>query len=140
VVNIAGRERYIDRWRKSHPELRLYLDRDEYELLKRLADSRCVSMKDIVLETVRGVYEGSVVAGLRIAIDFLRRYAELSKRDEEFSLDDIVRDVYGDVDEGPEIWKLFEDLWSSVIGIEMYEVYKFIKVSRFLLRRCYGCS
>jgi len=119
-------ERYIDRWRREHPELRLYLSRDEYEFLKKLAESKGVSMKELVLSAVRGIYESSVVAGLRVAVEFLRRYAELSKRGEGFRLRDIVRGVYGDVNEGSEIWKLFEDLWGTVVEVERCEVYTFI--------------
>jgi len=68
-MDMAGKERYIDRWRRDHPELRLYLNRDEYEFLKSLAESRGVSMKEIVLNAVRGIYESSVVAGLDLFID-----------------------------------------------------------------------
>ena len=47
------RETYYDRWRREHPRIQLYLSREEYEWLKKLADEKGMSMKELILEAIR---------------------------------------------------------------------------------------
>jgi len=61
------KEKYIHRWLREHPQVRLYLSREEYEWLKELAEERGVSIKELVLEAIRdakkfyeeGLFKGS---------------------------------------------------------------------------------
>jgi len=48
-------ERYIDRWRKAHPEVRFYLDRDTYDKLKALADRENTTIKELCLRHMQGI-------------------------------------------------------------------------------------
>jgi len=52
------KETYYDRWRREHPRLQMYLNREEYEWLKREAEARGLSMKEFVLEIIRKGYNG----------------------------------------------------------------------------------
>jgi len=47
------RERYIDRWRREHPEVRLYLKREEYELLREIAAKSGMTIKEVVMKAIR---------------------------------------------------------------------------------------
>jgi hypothetical protein len=49
------KESYRDRWLREHPRICLYLNRDEYEALKRVAESKKMSFKDIVLDAVHNI-------------------------------------------------------------------------------------
>lgn len=49
------KEKYIHRWLREHPQVRLYLTREEYEWLKSIADEKKTSMKNILLEALRNV-------------------------------------------------------------------------------------
>jgi len=44
----SRKESYRDRWLREHPRICLYLNRDEYEALKRVAESKKMSFKDII--------------------------------------------------------------------------------------------
>ena len=48
------KERYIDRWRKQHKEVRLYL-KEEYEALEKLASERNMTVKDFILKFINDV-------------------------------------------------------------------------------------
>ncbi len=48
---------YIDRWLKEHPQIRIYLKKDEYEWLTNEADKRGVLMKEVILEAIRNAKE-----------------------------------------------------------------------------------
>ena len=53
-------ERYIDRWLKEHPQIRLYLTKDEYEFVKKVAEAWGIPIKKLVLEGVKcmeGLFE-----------------------------------------------------------------------------------
>jgi len=50
----ARRETYRDRWLREHPRISLYLSKEEYERLKSLAESRGVSIKELILSLVEG--------------------------------------------------------------------------------------
>jgi len=47
------RERYIDRWRRDHPEVRLYLKKEEYELLREIATASGMTIKEVVMRAIR---------------------------------------------------------------------------------------
>jgi hypothetical protein len=54
-VNMAKKkESYRERWLREHPRISLYLRRDEYERLKSLAESRGMSIKELILSLVEG--------------------------------------------------------------------------------------
>jgi hypothetical protein len=48
-------ERYIDKWLKEHPRVTFYMSRGEYEEVKRIADSRGLSLKELALEALKNV-------------------------------------------------------------------------------------
>jgi hypothetical protein len=48
------RRRAIERWLREHPRISLYLRKEEYERLKSLAESRGVSIKELILSLVEG--------------------------------------------------------------------------------------
>lgn len=54
----------------GHPELRLYLSKDEYNFIKSLADREGVSMKEVILKAVKGLYKESTIQGIELAIKF----------------------------------------------------------------------
>lgn len=57
-VNMAKsrskKESYRDRWLREHPRISLYLGKEEYERLKSLAESRGLSVKELILSLVEG--------------------------------------------------------------------------------------
>lgn len=48
------KERYIDRWRREHPRIQFHVSREEYNAIKELARAKNMTMKDLILECVRG--------------------------------------------------------------------------------------
>jgi len=67
------------------------------------------SVKEVVVNPIRGLHRDSAEVYLRIAIN--------SKDSEDFDLKDLIRDVYGDINEDSDLWKLSEDLWRSIISL-----------------------
>lgn len=51
------KERYIDRWLREHRRLCLYLSRFEYEWLKETADSEGVSVRQLIINVVKGILD-----------------------------------------------------------------------------------
>jgi len=55
-VNIRSktkrRETYWARWYRNHPRISIYLNREEYEILKKLSDELGLSYKDIMLNAI----------------------------------------------------------------------------------------
>jgi hypothetical protein len=49
---VRKRYSYIRRWRKEHPLLQMYLNKEQYELIKKLAMESNKTMKDVVLEAI----------------------------------------------------------------------------------------
>ena len=47
------RERYINRWRREHPEVRFYSDRGTYEWFDEMAGRERLTVKDFVLKAIR---------------------------------------------------------------------------------------
>jgi len=67
------KEKYIHRWLREHPQIRLYLKKEEYEYLKKIADSKGVSMKEVVLETIRKAreyYDDRYKEGLKLGLKY----------------------------------------------------------------------
>jgi len=135
MVRRVRKERYYQRWRREHPELRLYLSRDEYNFIKSLADREGVSMKEVVLNAVKGLYSGDyITAGLDIAVKFLREYGEHfeeyaggyvngeyvdGKLSNPIVFKEFVGRVYGkEVEEGSPLFKKFEELHKAIGFIE----------------------
>jgi len=48
------KETYRDRWLKEHPRVSLYLDRDRYEMIKSMAESKNMSVKEFILSLIDG--------------------------------------------------------------------------------------
>jgi len=66
------KETYYQKWRREHPRLQLYLSRDEYELLKRIAEDKNVSMKELILNAIKGArmrWRKAYLRGFKEALD-----------------------------------------------------------------------
>jgi hypothetical protein len=50
-----NRERYIDRWRREHPDIHIYLTRPEYEYLRKVSESTGMSVKELVLGALKDI-------------------------------------------------------------------------------------
>lgn len=50
---MSVQETYEQRWQREHPRVVLYLKMEEYELLKRLADERRMTIKDFIVSLLR---------------------------------------------------------------------------------------
>jgi len=51
--SMVRRKKYwYHRWREQHPLLQMYLSKEQYELIKKLADSQNKTMKDVVLDAI----------------------------------------------------------------------------------------
>jgi len=48
-------ERYIDRWLRDHPRISLYLNKEEYTRLVKIADSKNIGIKELILSMVDDV-------------------------------------------------------------------------------------
>jgi len=46
-------KRYIVRWLEEHPQIRLYLSRDDYEFLKKICDDNGISFRELLLKTIK---------------------------------------------------------------------------------------
>jgi len=46
------RETYWQRWYKNHPRISIYLNREEYEALKKLSDELGLSYREIILNAI----------------------------------------------------------------------------------------
>jgi hypothetical protein len=54
-VTRRRRERYIDRWRREHPDVYIYLTRPEYEYLRKVSESIGMSVKKLVLRATKDI-------------------------------------------------------------------------------------
>jgi hypothetical protein len=45
-------ERYIDRWLKEHPRISIYLNKEEYNRLLSIADSKKIGIKELILSII----------------------------------------------------------------------------------------
>ncbi|MCQ5341412.1 MAG: hypothetical protein NO483_06920 [Candidatus Methanomethylicia archaeon] len=48
------KERYIDKWRKEHPRVQFYLSKEEYNTIKKIAEEKGITIKDLILESIKG--------------------------------------------------------------------------------------
>ena len=46
------KETYRDRWLKEHPRVSFYLDREKYEMIKSMAESKNMSVKEFILSLI----------------------------------------------------------------------------------------
>ena len=76
-------ERYIDRWRREHKEVRLYLKREEYEVLERLASEQNMTVKEFILKNVEKFSKAA-----------RREYSRGYKRGYAKAVEDFVNDPY----------------------------------------------
>jgi len=49
------KETYRDRWLREHKEVRFYIKKDDYKLLQELAISRGLTIKDLILNHIKGI-------------------------------------------------------------------------------------
>jgi predicted RNase H-like nuclease (RuvC/YqgF family) len=49
---MVKRKKYYQRWREQHPLLQMYLDREQYNMIKKLAMESNKTMKDVVLDAI----------------------------------------------------------------------------------------
>jgi len=49
---VRVKKKYIRRWREQHPLLQMYLTKEQYEVIKKLAMESNKTMKDVVLEAI----------------------------------------------------------------------------------------
>jgi hypothetical protein len=61
------KETYRERWLKAHPQIRLYLSKEEYELLKQIADKNKMSYKELIMKTIHDIkgYEAGYEEAIR---------------------------------------------------------------------------
>jgi len=85
------KERYIDRWRREHKEVKFYFKKEEYKVLEELASKHNMTVKEFILKFINDVktaVEGEREKGYNEAIeDFIYR-----TRDVFYPM---VREVYG---------------------------------------------
>jgi hypothetical protein len=77
------KETYRERWLKAHPQIRLYLSKEEYELLKQIADKNKMSYKEIIMKALQDIkgYEAGYEEAIRDiskgderAVKYLEKY------------------------------------------------------------------
>jgi len=103
MVKGRRKETYYERWRREHPELRLYLSQDEYNALKSLADKEGVSIKELVLKAIKE----NIISGPELAVRFVKLYVDSY---EKLSFGKIVRKVVGKVEKDSPLLKSFKEL------------------------------
>jgi len=123
------KETYYERWRKEHPELRIYLTKEEYNFIKSLAEKEGTSMKEVVLGAFKGLYKESFIQGIKLATEFANLYAkalretfQMSKSTGEiYSVDtkELVEKLIGEVNENSSLFKAFEELRDALYDCVM---------------------
>ena len=71
---MVKRRKYYQRWREQHPLLQMYLTREQYNMIKKLAESQNKTMKDVVLEAINKLVDFE-----KWKREYELRIAELSK-------------------------------------------------------------
>jgi predicted DNA-binding ribbon-helix-helix protein len=58
------KETYRDKWLKEHPRVSLYLEREKYEMIRSMAESKNMSIKEFILSLIDGFdkYHGDIKA------------------------------------------------------------------------------
>jgi len=67
------KERYIDRWRKQHKEVRLYFKAEEYEVLKDLASKHNMSVKEYILKYANDVKKAFNEGYRKALVEFIEK-------------------------------------------------------------------
>jgi len=49
------KEKYIDKWRKQHKEIRFFFKKEDYEALDKLASAHNMTVKDFILKFINDV-------------------------------------------------------------------------------------
>ncbi len=96
MMSRRKKEKYIHRWLREHPQVRLYLSRDEYELLKKLASEKGVSIKEFILSIIKDlnkVFNEGFREGLRMGYE--GAYEELLEDGRIFELSNEEHKKYG---------------------------------------------
>jgi hypothetical protein len=58
ILGMSKKETYREKWLKAHPQIRLYLSKEEYETLKQIADKNKMSYKEIIMKAIQGIRAG----------------------------------------------------------------------------------
>jgi len=118
TYHMTRKKDYFVRGGREGIELKLYLNEREYEFLEKLASDRGVSMREIVLDAVRGVYEKNLLFGIETATRFLKTYIEMRKKNEDVTFDSLMKEVVGDVKEGSVLYNAFFEFWNTFLDQE----------------------
>jgi hypothetical protein len=54
---MSKKKEYIKQWIKSHPQIRIYLNKEEYEKIKQFAEKNKLSFKEILLKGISDEYK-----------------------------------------------------------------------------------
>jgi len=85
-------ERYIDRWLRDHPRISLYLNKEEYTRLIKIANSKNIGIKELILSIIDdfskyydSIYEEGYEEGYNAALEKFKNnphgfYAEIKDR------------------------------------------------------------
>jgi flagellar biosynthesis/type III secretory pathway protein FliH len=49
---MSKKKEYIKQWIRSHPQIRIYLNKEEYETIKQIAEKKKLSFKQILLKGI----------------------------------------------------------------------------------------
>jgi len=51
------KEKYIHRWLKKHPVIKLYVTKEEHDLLMKIANEKQISVKQLIVNAIKGIKE-----------------------------------------------------------------------------------
>jgi hypothetical protein len=87
---VRRKKYWYHRWREQHPLLQMYLTKEQYNMVKSIADSQNKAMKDVVLEAINKLTEFE-----KWKREYELRIAELSKelKDKDRVIDDFSKRV-----------------------------------------------
>ena len=55
---MSKKETCRERWLKAHSQIRLYLNKEEYEILKQISDKNKMSYKEIIMKAMQDIKIG----------------------------------------------------------------------------------
>jgi len=83
-------KKYIVRWLEEHPQIRLYLSRDDYEFLKKICDDNGISFRELLLKTIKDMRRVEEVIKKEVTREVMEKVISYLKGDyyeEAFSKD-----------------------------------------------------
>jgi len=67
------KERYIDRWRKQHKEIRFYLKKEDYETIEKLASKYNMTVKEYIIKYIEDVSKAYNEGYGKAIVDFIEK-------------------------------------------------------------------